>query len=597
MLRTLSPLAFTAALFGCVSVPDGAAPMCHVDSDCDHLRGEVCQEGVCWGNPPPGTFAAVVSPPSTRHDLIPRELSRVDISASGWISGGIAGGLDDIALDAPVLLSGRLTSFCPLSTPCDPMPLGGTVTVSRASRFHGGPGFTAVVNVRADATFSIAVPRTESGDEHYTVTIVPETGEDLTDRTASQLVPPRRLQVPISDNTATQAFVLGAQDLPTLSGQLVDSRGFGISGYRVSALGRWDENDAPGEVSTVAFTDSTGKYTITLSDGLTGVVDLVARPARNGLVAPPIAPAVRVGNLDAQQSAIVNITTPGDFGNPTQLSLTVIGVDISGKIGPATGAQVQISGTSVDAATGTSFTVSDEQVVDAAGRVTLNLLDGRALASAYRLSITPRASSILGAVFAQPVTLASLAASPQIRLLKRVALTGRVHDASGKPVQSATVTARPSLRFLWTLDAAPQAFVAALPAAAYTTGPDGAFSLWVDPSIAQVYGHYDLVIEPPASLQVPAYRIPEVEIPGTPTIDTVALHDIALPDAAFVHGRVTGPRGEPVVDAELKLYRVSTELALCSQVQHAPASCPIPAQIEARNTSASDGTVRLVLPR
>jgi hypothetical protein len=261
------------------------------------------------------------------------------------------------------------------------------------------------------------------------------------------------------------------------------------------------------------------------------------------------------------------------------------------------GAQVKIAGTFTDPATSQSFTVSDEQAADASGNVTLSLLDGGALSSAYQLSITPPASSILRAVFQQPVTLDSLRSSPQIRMTKRVALTGRVLDASGNPMASATVTARPSLRFLWTLDPAPQAFVAALPAATTTTNYGGAFSLWVDPSITQVYGHYDLAIEPPASLRVPAYVVPEVEIPGTPMLDTVALHDIVLPGASFLHGRITDPKGAPVENAELKLYRVSTELALCAQVQHAPASCPIPAQIEARNTSDSDGTVRLALPR
>jgi len=199
-------------------------------------------------------------------------------------------------------------------------------------------------------------------------------------------------------------------------------------------------------------------------------------------------------------------------------------------------------------------------------------------------------------VFQQPVTLDPSKTGSQILLTKRVALAGRVLDVDGNPVASATVTARPSLRFLWSLDAAPQAFVAALPAATTQSANDGAFSLWVDRSIAQVYGRYDLVIEPPASLRVPAYVVTEIGVPESGTASSSML-DITLPGASFVHGQITGPAGDPVEGAELKLYLVTTELALCTQVRHAPAGCPIPAQIEARNNSDSEGTVRLALPR
>jgi hypothetical protein len=80
-------------------------------------------------------------------------------------------------------------------------------------------------------------------------------------------------------------------------------------------------------------------------------------------------------------------------------------------------------------------------------------------------------------------------------------------------------------------------------------------------------------------------------------VDAIPLGEVTLPDAAYVHGRITGPDGEPVENAELKLYLVSTELVLCSEVAHAPASCPIPALLQGRNTSDSKGTVRLALPR
>jgi hypothetical protein len=42
---------------------------------------------------------------------------------------------------------------------------------------------------------------------------------------------------------------------------------------------------------------------------------------------------------------------------------------------------------------------------------------------------------------------------------------------------------------------------------------------------------------------------------------------------------------------------VANEVRLCSEVAHAPASCPIPAQLQGRNTSDPAGMVRLALPR
>lgn len=575
-----------AGLAGCLSVPDGPEPMCHTTSDCDRAHGEVCEEGVCWGNPPPGPFAAVISPPSTRQDLVSREIPQLSIPDFGWMG--------DLALEEPVLLSGKLVVFCPPPlTTCDPTPLAGSVTVSRPALFHGGPGFKTVTNVAAGDSFAIPVRRTRPDDDLYTVTIIPDSTPQLGGRSAAEIVPPRRMQVSVVDNTNVQAFELGGADLPTISGTLVDSLGRGIANYRVSAFGHWDTTEPPTEVSSIDYTDATGAYSITLSDELVGTVELVARPVPARIDdPPPTAPTIHVAGIDATKSSTRNVMAPGDLGNPVQLTLQVQGLDASGEIAPVSGAQVSITGARLDSLV--SFTMSDEKVANADGQVTLNLLDGAGIAGSYRLSITPPAGSSLGVVFDQK---ASLQMAPQIRLGPRLALRGKVFGTDGKPLGHAAVTARPSLRFLWTLDAASQVFVASIPAATTVTFDDGNFLLWVDPNVAQVWGHYDLLIEPPTGARAPSYVLADYEIPKFGTLDAVTINDIQLPDAAFVHGRITGPDGQSVEDAELKLYLVSTQLTLCSEVAHAPASCPIPALLQARNTSDSEGTVRLVLPR
>jgi hypothetical protein len=558
--------------------------MCETSNDCDHAHGEVCEEGVCWGNPPPGPFAAVVSPPSTRHDLSPREIPQVAIPDFGLMS--------DLALEAPVQVSGRITAFCPSPTSgCDSMIAGATVTVARRSQFQGGPGFKTIVNVDTDS-FAIPVPRTGAGDDPYTVTIVPDGGRQpgAASGPAAQ-VPPLRTHVSLADNKSLGAIELGGMGLPVISGSLTNGLG-GLAGYRVSALGRWDATESPSVVSTVGVTDANGGYAVVLSGDLVGTVELVVRPP-----AGTVGATVHLTNIDATKSSQRNIVEPATLGADTKLTVHVNGVSQGGMISSVPGATVSVTGLVTN--TLTSFAVNDEQVTDQNGDVTLHLLDGAGIAGTYRMSITPPASSNLGVLFDQKVALApGPLSSAMMQLASRVALRGQIVDSAHKPLGNVAVTARPSLRFLWTLDAAPQTFVSAIPAAtAVTTPDDGQFVVWVDANIAQIWGDYDLVFEPPATSRAPTYVKTEVEIPRDGTLDSVTLDDIVLPDAAFVHGGITGPDGQPVENAELKLYLVSSELKLCSEVAHAPSSCPIPAQLQGRGTSDAAGMVRLALPR
>jgi hypothetical protein len=609
MTRTRSPdlalaAALAAALGGCISAPEGVAPMCHSDNDCDRSHGEVCEEGVCWGDPPPVAYGALVSPPSSRQDLVAREIPQLVIPDFGWVG--------DLALEAPVLMSGKFVAFCPPPLlACDPTPLAGTVTVSRSPQFHGGPGVKTTVNVATGGSFAIPVRRTQPGDDLYTVTIVPDATRLVTGRSAAEIVPPRRMQIAVRDNLATQAFELGGAALPTISGTLRDSSGAGIANYRISAFGRWDPTEPAAEVSTVDYTDASGAYSVTLSDALVGTVELVARPvSATSTGAPPTAAVVHAGGLGATTSSTRDIAIP-NLGNPGTQPLQIQGLDdSSGMVTPVSGAQVSITGTLTDSLTDslTSFTVTDTEIADGDGRVTLKLLDGDSLMTSYRVSVTPPAGANLGGVIFDQ-KLSAFTMLPQVRLTPRLALRGNL-IYGGKPLGNATITARPSLRFLWALDAPGQVFVASIPPATFTTPTNGGdFVLKVDPNVAQIWGYYDLVIEPAAGTRAPSFVVPEVPVPRNPALDPVTVTyplpptnasgpaGIYLPDAAFIHGRITGPDGRVVEGAELKVYEVSTQLTLCSEVAHAPASCPIPAALQARNTSDAAGTVRLALPR
>lgn len=571
-----------ALVAGCVSVPEAPQPMCNKTSDCDEDHGEVCDEGVCWGNPPRGLFAAVLAPPSTRQDLVPRELSQIALGDDGW--------LGNLALDPAVRLTGRIVAFCPPPmTGCEADTLPATLTVTRPSQFQGGPAFKTVATVDAGASgFSIPVPRARPGDSPYTVTVVAGAGVEMQGgSTAALPLPPLHFEVPMLDNTTVKTE-LGGLDLPVLSGTLTDAAGRGLAQYRVAALGRWDAMSPAVEVSTVDFTDASGAYAVTLSDGLFGTVELVARPTGKA-----VAPTVHLANIDSSRSSSRSVMVPTTLGVPRTVTVEVTGVNRSGMITPVSGALVSVAGSATK--TQTSFTVNDDESTDDKGSATLQLLDGVDLVGTYRLSITPPAGSSLGVVFDQK--LVNLTAI-NFRLGARVALRGKILDSAGNPLSSVSITARPSLRFLWTLDAGPQAFVAAIPAATEVTTPDtGEFVVWIDANVAQVWGHYDLLIEPPPTARAPALLKSEVEVPRDSTLDAVSLGEITLPEAAFIHGRVTTPTGDLLDGAELKLYQVSTALSLCTEVAHAPVSCPIPAQLRGRGTSDNGGIVRLTLPR
>ncbi len=305
--RLLALLALLPA--ACLEVSDREPPMCKTTADCD--AGEICEENVCWGNPPTGAIAAVVSPPSERSaDLVSREVLMLPIAGDGWI--------DDMHLDAAVSYKGRLQVLCDLS--CDGRMIGATITVTRPSVFSGGPGFRKVVTV-ADESFELKVPPTRPGDQPFTITVVPA-GRDAPGAGTSaipQQVPPLQVQLPISTSVSGIVLELGGLTLPKVTGKLVALGGTPLANYRVVALGRWTEDQPPTEVSSVDFTGIDGQFEIKLSRGLTGGIELVARPF--GL---PLRPELHLSGLSGQRDTLDKVLTlPGPLSGETGVAVTV----------------------------------------------------------------------------------------------------------------------------------------------------------------------------------------------------------------------------------------------------------------------------------
>ena len=233
-------------LAGCLSVPEPGASMCSTSSDCDQTHGEVCDDGVCYGNPPSVPLAAIVSPPSVRTDLVAAEFPQLTIPPNGL--------LPDLTLDAPISFAGRVEAQC---TTCDQSTVAAQITVTRPSQFMGGPGFQtsiASMDSSADTSFAAALPRTADGDPAYEVTIVPR--DDASGAPApSQQVPPLRLSLSLTDNSVA-TYTLGGDNLVQLDGNLFDANLTPLGDYRVYALGHWDASEPVTIVSTIDYTSS-----------------------------------------------------------------------------------------------------------------------------------------------------------------------------------------------------------------------------------------------------------------------------------------------------------------------------------------------------
>ncbi|MCX5743809.1 MAG: hypothetical protein NT062_15060 [Proteobacteria bacterium] len=586
------------ALGGCLSVPAPSVPACSTNADCNSGAGEVCEEGVCWGDPPTGMFAATISPPSERDDLVPLELATIALPADGWVG--------ELALEQPVMFTGRVEAYCAVD--CGQrLSLDATITITRPSAFHGGPGFRAVVtsegalDSKSGVSFHVALPRTRPGDLPYTITIVPNNrntpGPTIG---AAELVPPLRTTMAIGDNLAGKNFLLGEGPPPIVSGKIA-SGSLGLANYRVVALGRWEANAPLAEVSTVSYTGTDGHYAIAIATGLVGNVELVAKPIE--IVDGVAKPTLHLGNL-APTSAALNLALPPDLGTSVHADVVVTGNDGTGKIGPIVGARVtvhaQIAG---QIGSNVFITTSSEVTTNEAGIASVAMFDGAAFATEYRLRVVPPPGASVVAIFDEPI---ARAAHIEKQLGDRIAIGGTVVDSGGSPVGGVSVIAHPALRFAWSLDAPGQAFLAEIPTASTVTTKNGEFVVFVDPIVAGAWGSYELEFEQPTSDPGPNgitlsrssnWHRDDIQVTRDATVTSMRLPPITLPDAAYIHGKLVDFDGFQLEGAELKLFRIEDGGVLCGEVAHAPQNCIIPADLQGRGSSDADGIVRLSLPR
>lgn len=587
-MRTLMRGALPSLLLaGCLSVPDEPPTECKVTSDCDTAHGEVCEEGVCWGNPPAGPFAVLLTPPSERKtELVSRELVLSELPANGYF--------DDLELAEPVTFTGQIV--CP--NECTNAELAATIIVTRPSSFFGGPIFRQVFDTDPrTGAFQLVLPRVQPGEPDYSLTIVPD-GRDGGDKSLAQLVPPLHTTLRLDKSETGRTLDLGGTQTPlVLSGTIVDDKDNPATDYRVVALGRWETGAPLTEVSTVDFINQLdNSFSIRISEGVVGSIDIVAQPT-NDTLQPTLR---RTVSPAAAMFAPSELRQP-PLDAPIEVTIDVRGTAPAGDVDGVVGAHVTVRG-KLPGDTEASFVTTND--TDEDGLVTLRL-PGGALASSYRVSVVPAPNSNVGTVFDR---LLDPGGHTQLKLPDRLAIVGTVLDAFGTPLKDVQVTASPSLRFQWSLDPDPQAFASGIPAASVVTSGSGEFVVFVDPFLAAgdvteenfVWGYYDLSFVPSPTTNAPVFTRFDVEIPRDPGLTQLALGSMPLPDAAHIHGRIVSPSLDTVEDAEIKLFRVEDPSAItqfCLVLTNAPPSCPVPALQLGRGISDGDGIARLTLPR
>lgn len=578
------------AIAGCLQVPQAPGSECMVDSDCNTSAGEVCDEGLCYGDPPTGMFAATLVAPIEREDLTSTEIPILELPRDGH--------LGDLQLDAPVTFSGRVEAYC-AGANCSTASIAAEVRLTRPSRFPGGPTLRLSASSKAGIargmdSFTILIPRTHDGDPAWTVTIDPSGGGEqpasngTTD--PAELVPPKRIELRATNNLEHQTYTLGGTSNVVISGVLKDSLGNYLTDYRVVALGRWDASSAPTEVSTVDYVTN-GQYQLMLSDNVEPPIEIVARPYKQNVVAPEL----HITGL-APISQQRNLAQPTGLGNRADVTITIRGLAGDGQVKPVPGARVIITGSQEAAFAGAaSAFMQTEAITGDTGDAKLTLLDGVQLAATYRLRVVPPASSQLGVVY--DATLALDGSKMTVQLPSRVGLRGRVVDINGAPLADVSVTARRSLRFLWSLDSANQSFLDEIPASTTTTPESGDFIVWVDPALADAWGGYDVTFETPKGSASPNWVIPDFEIPRMASQTSIQMGDVAIPEAAYIRAKVVDLAGNPVEGSALRVYQLPTDNLLCMQASHAPEDCHVDARVLANDESDAQGIVRLELAR
>lgn len=580
--------AITALLaVGCLSVPPEEAPMCESSSDCDQGNGEICAEGVCWGDPPDGVYAARIGPPSNLTGVAPTEITSVEIADNGWFT-------TNLRLERPVVLSGTVVHDC-AEAPCP--AIAATITVTRPSRIVGGPAFVATTHTTEESSaFSIEVPRAEPGED-YSVVVTP-------DRAAAVAIPlddvaPIRRIINPTDHVADFDLRLGAPGR-VVRGVVVDYGGQPLEGATVVVRGRWDETTSTVTLSSLGAVDADGAFAINLPDNTFDPdAKLVVVPPDDAYMFRPTLSMLLDLSVAGEVVEVAPIEVPY-LGATQTISLPITGTTAMGVVEPVVDAEVRLVASAViPRPPGDPITAvyEVEETTGPDGRAQMAVVASPLLT--YELHVKPPAAGGAGfaTIYGTPFEIADGTAQPVIHLVNQVAVRGRLFTADGHPAAGVVVTAIPNAYYAATLSEELQQRLDEVVSTSETTNANGEFAVFIDPEIDEGFTpQYDVMFEAPQASLVPNWQLQALNIDRTDGFD---MGDVFLPEAAYVRATVTDPDELLLAGAEVRLYEIPTEILPCGEVFGPAEDDPVCAQkaiLRSLGVSDERGEVHLVLP-
>lgn len=571
----------SVSLAGCLSKPaaDGQA-MCEVSTDCPSVN-HLCDQGVCWGDPPdPRRFAAVLIPPADRSDLAPTELTQITIAPDGTI-----GGMD---FGPTVTLHGRIELGCgsakqiPNGDPADCEPntlIPAQVLIERTSSFAGGPQFrrTVLTNIEAseeEDSFSISLPM--DGAE-YQVTVLPDevSLESIASGGAQIQAPPFSTLVR-SDSDIDVLWEIGSPDqLKKIEGCVISGVGNGtaFSGMRVSAIGKWTSFSKGTRASSLVSTDEEGCFSLSVPIDMQDEFDIVVKPGP-GQTLPTIKLSdIYVRDPDiAAGEVIAHTITPlimPDLDPPVEFQLALQGRTGGGELEPILGASVTFD---------TVFQISDTETRDIqvsfSAQTVSSALEGTpGIAFAklypargtnildYRVRVSPTADAEHAAIFDGLVPIGSgeeTTMLPALELARRIPVSGTITNSFNQVLANTPIKVSPSQVMREELTtAAERALLDNLQFASELTGENGEFLVWLDPTLLGLFARYDIELAPSDFSSAPRWIFDGVSVDAAPG-EAVNLGVLPLPPASYARGTIRDTQGLVVPGAEIRWYELSS---------------------------------------
>lgn len=589
--------------------------MCQSSIDCDGAAGEVCDEGVCWGDPPAAaTFAAVLIPPAERTDLAVAVVPLLAIGADGSIGG--------LAFPGAVTISGRVLLACPevdsAHYPCgDQGSVAAQLVIERAAGFPGGPSLSRAVVATAGVgpgkeAFSFLLPR--NPDAEYRITIVPDESVGGENIAPGEIAPPRQIVVTAGEDQVVDWVLGDPAELKTMRGcvQNVVGEGAAYADMKVVAYGRWTQLSPLERASSRSVTGPDGCFELSVPRDMLDEFDIQVTPAA-GAIQPSLTlrrEFVRDPPEGAEGEEAVHVIEPALImpiaPAPTTLQLPIQAPGSAGGQEPVIGANVRLTtvfappSLNEDRAVEIRFeaqALTEAGPGDEAGVATVRLYPGDEESRRYEVSVVPPAGSQFQAAFGRQVDVGIGGAEvlEALTLERRTAVTGVVVSQGDEPVADAPIEALPSSLFRQALDRPDdEVEVAALPVATSTTDASGVFLLWLDRELVGRAASYDIDVIPATYSGAPGWSFEDVEIPGSG--DPLDLGTRQLPGASFARAVVRDQTGSPVPGAEVDLYQLPPPDYCANQTKLDPVECDPPAKLRGVWRTDEDGVVRVVLP-